>query len=532
MRNKLSLLILLILLTVPLYIFSGQGLGSGPEPGENKTHASPTKIKAPEFPEDMEWLNTGGKPVRLADLRGKIVLLDFWTYCCINCMHVIPDLKKLEAKYPNNLVVIGVHSAKFPNEQVTENIRQAILRYKLEHPVVNDGEFQVWLSYGVSAWPTLILIDPEGYIIAVYSGEGNYEEIDRQIDGYIKWWRQTDKKLDETPFTAVLEKLPSGPSSLYFPGKILADPNKDRLFISDSGHNRIVITRRDGQVLDIAGSGESGAKDGTFEEADFFHPQGMALDGDILYVADTENHLIRRLDIASRTVSTIAGTGQQAGFLSVGGLGTRAALSSPWDLSLIGNDLYIAMAGTHQIWVMDLANALVEPYAGTRREGIRDGTLDGSDWAQPSGISSDGKRLYVADSETSSIREIDTDAKRVRTIVGRGLFIFGDKDGKSSEVRLQHPLGVLYHDGLLYVADTYNHKIKVINPAENTSRTFLGSGNPGYKDGNGAEFYEPGGLDFIDGKFYIADTNNNAIRVADTAGNVTTLEIKGLKPHL
>ncbi|MFQ5863368.1 MAG: thioredoxin-like domain-containing protein, partial [Candidatus Brocadiales bacterium] len=190
---RLSLLsvFLLIFLTVPVSTLSG----------EAKTQASPTKIKAPEFPEGMEWLNTGGKPIRLADLRGKMVLLDFWTYCCINCMHVIPDLKKLEARYPNNLVVVGVHSAKFINERVTENIRQAVLRYGIEHPVVNDNELRIWSAYGVHAWPTQVLIDPEGFIIAGYTGEGNYEEIDRQIDGYIKWFRQKNQ-LNEAPFTA------------------------------------------------------------------------------------------------------------------------------------------------------------------------------------------------------------------------------------------------------------------------------------------------------------------------------------------
>ncbi len=516
-----------------MWMLSGlSGPGPGQVSGEDKTHASPVRMKAPEFPEGMEWLNTGGKPVRLADLRGKMVLLDFWTYCCINCMHVIPDLKRLEAKYPNNLVVIGVHSGKFTNERETENIRQAILRYGLEHPVVNDNEFHIWNTYGVRSWPTLILIDPEGNFVSEYSGEGNYGEIDRQIDGHIRWFRQEGRKLDETPFSTDLERRRPGPSPLSFPGKILADPANDRLFIADSGHNRIVITYRDGQVLDAAGSGEEGAEDGTFEEASFFHPQGMALasDGNTLYVADTENHLIRRLDLTSRTVTTVAGTGKQADFLSVGGLGTKAALSSPWDLALVGKKLYIAMAGMHQIWVMDLTNTLVQPYAGNGREGIIDGSLDRSEWAQPSGISSDGKKLYVADSETSSIREIDTDAEWVRTIVGSGLFIFGDVDGKSNEARLQHPLGVLYRDGLLYVADTYNHKIKVINLMENTSKTLLGSGSPGRKDGDGSEFYEPGGLDYADGRFYIADTNNHAVRVADLDGNVTTLTVKGFKP--
>ncbi|MCQ4574741.1 MAG: thioredoxin-like domain-containing protein [Candidatus Brocadiales bacterium] len=524
-RYWVPLLLLLFFLAVPV-----RTLLPDSGPGEHKTQASPMKIKAPEFPEGMEWLNTGGRPVRLAELRGKMVLLDFWTYCCINCMHVMPELKKLEARHPNNLVVIGVHSAKFTNERVTGNIRQAMLRYGLEHPVVNDSEFRIWNAYGVRAWPTLVLIDPEGNFVSVYSGEGNFEDIDRQIEQYVKWYRQKDM-LNETPSVDIFDRLETEPTPLSFPGKILADPDNDRLFIADSGHNRIVITRRDGQVLDVAGSGEEGVEDGGFEEAGFSHPQGMALDGDVLYVADTENHLIRRLDLTSRTVTTIAGSGRQADFLSVGGLGTKAALSSPWDLELVGgNKLYIAMAGLHQIWVMDLGNNLVQPYAGSRREGIRDGVLDKSEMAQPSGIASDGKKLYVADSETSSVREIDTESGRVRTVIGRGLFIFGDRDGNSNEARLQHPLGVAYRDGLVYVADTYNHKIKVIDPAEGTSNTFLGSGRPGHEDDGGIEFYEPGGLDFAGGKLYIADTNNHAIRVADLSGNVTTLSIVGIKP--
>ncbi len=527
-HNKLYKFVLLpILLAVPLYLLLGRS--SGPGPLENKAHASSRDMKAPEFPNGMEWLNTDGRPVRLADLRGKMVLLDFWTYCCINCMHVIPDLKRLEAKYPNELVVIGVHSAKFLNERDTENIRQAILRYGLEHPVVNDDEFRIWRTYGVRSWPTLILIDPEGNVVASYSGEGNYDEIDGQLDAEIKLFRKQGK-LNETPFKAILEKLPAGSGHLEFPGKVLADAGGKRLFISDSGHNRIVITDLDGNVLDVAGSGEEGASDGTFEKAGFFHPQGMVLseDGNTLYVADTENHLIRSLDFTKKTVTTIAGTGQQGSYFSAGGLGTKAGINSPWDLALLGNYLYIAMAGRHQIWVMDLTSTLLEPYAGNGREGIQDGTLDRSEMAQPSGISTDGSKLYVADSETSSIREIDTETGRVRTIVGRGLFDFGDSDGGGGEVRLQHPLGVVYRDGLLYVADTYNHKIKVIDPSKDTSNTYLGSGEAGHKDGNVSEFYEPGGIAFADDKFFIADTNNHVIRVADAAGNVTTLTIKGL----
>ncbi|MBI5126139.1 MAG: redoxin domain-containing protein, partial [Planctomycetes bacterium] len=426
----------------------------GPLPYKTmKTSASP-RIRAPEFPEGMEWLNTD-RPLRVADLRGKFVLLDFWTYCCINCMHVIPELKRLEKGYPTELVVIGVHSAKFSNERLTENIRQAILRYEIGHPVVNDKEMQIWQSYAVRSWPTLVLIDPEGYVIGAYSGEGNYEAIDRRLRESLAYFRPRGV-VKEEPLNLSLERDRLGPSPLSFPGKILADPLKDRLFISDSNHNRIVIATGEGKVIDVAGSGEIGRADGPFSQASFFRPQGMALQGETLYVADTENHLIRRLDLQSRTVTTIAGTGRQGGFLSLGGLGTRAELSSPWDLSLVGDKLYVAMAGSHQVWVMDLANNLVQPFAGSGREGRVDGSLEGSALAQPSGITTDGNRLFVADSETSSVREINLLTGRVNTIVGLDLFEFGDVDGQGAMVRLQHPLGIVFHEGMLYVADTYN----------------------------------------------------------------------------
>jgi hypothetical protein len=257
----------------------------------------------------------------------------------------------------------------------------------------------------------------------------------------------------------------------------------------------------------------------------------MALDGNILYVADTENHLLRRLDLQARTVATMAGTGAQARSVNVPGTGTEVALNSPWDLARIGAQLFIAMAGPHQVWVMNLETAYIEPYAGSGREDIIDAPRRQAAMAQPSGITTDGTLLYVADSETSAIRSVSLGMNGVvQTIVGEGLFEFGDKDGTGKEqVRLQHPLGVAYHDNILYVADTYNHKIKKIGPATATSTTYLGSGKPGRRDGQEPEFYEPGGLSLAAGKLYIADTNNHAIRVADLAtGEVSTLALRGL----
>jgi len=493
--------------------------------------AQKKSVPAPELSGGASWLNVS-KLLTLADLRGKVVLLDFWTYCCINCMHIIPDLKKLEAKYPKELVVIGVHSAKFQNEREAENIRQAILRYGIEHPVINDSNLAIWQAYGARAWPTLVLIDPEGNIVGSDTGEGHYEILDKLIGKLVSEFRSKNL-INEKPIPLSLEKYKLGPSSLSFPGKILADETSNRLFIADSNHNRIVITNLEGEVLEIAGNGEIGRGDGTFKDASFLHPQGMVLQGDNLYVADTENHLIRKLDLKSKTVKTIAGTGKQAAFMDTGGMGTFSSLNSPWDLVYLDGRLYIAMAGAHQIWVMDLETTVFQPFAGSGAEGRTDGLLDKSALAQPSGITVSGKRLYFADSEVSSIRYVDLEKKEVKTVVGQDLFVFGDVDGKGDEVRLQHPLGVFNHNGLVYIADTYNHRIKVLNPLDRTCRTFAGNGKAGYVDGKDARFYEPGGLSIARNKLYVADTNNHAIRVLDMkTKEVSTLQIKGLKTEV
>jgi DNA-binding beta-propeller fold protein YncE len=487
------------------------------------------KVRAPEITGGRGWLNTD-KPLSLAALKGKIVLLDFWTYGCINCIHIIPDLKKLEAKYANQLVVIGVHSAKFQNEKETENIRRIILRYEIEHPVYNDSEYAVWQSYGVRAWPTQVLIDPAGYVVGGVSGEGNYEVIDEAIGKLVTDFRAKGE-LTEEPLKLVLERAKVGDLPLAFPGKILADAKNDRLFIADSNHNRIVITKLDGTLVDTIGTGDTGAADGAFDKATFYRPQGLALAGDSLYVADTENHLIRRVDLKTRNVETIAGTGQQSREYFKTGPARSIALSSPWDLQLAGRVLYIAMAGPHQIWMLDLDKNEVSTFAGSGREARLDGTLLEAGFAQPSGIASDGKELYVADSESNIIREIDLAGRSVKTLVGGDLFEFGDVDGTGDDVRLQHPLGIITFGDKLLIADTYNHKIKELDPKTEKVTSLFGTGKPGQADGPTPSFYEPGGLTLANGHLYVADTNNHAIRVVDLkTKRASTLRINGLTP--
>jgi thiol-disulfide isomerase/thioredoxin/sugar lactone lactonase YvrE len=488
------------------------------------------QITAPDFPPGLQWLNAE-RPLSLRELRGKIVLLDFWTYCCINCMHIIPDLKRLEKKYANELVVIGVHSAKFTAERDTDNIRQAILRYGIEHPVVNDRDLEVWQQYGVHAWPTVMLIDPAGKLVGSFSGEGIYDPFDTLIAKVIAVF-DAKGQIDRRPLQLKLERQRVPESLLAFPGKVLADGASQRLFVADSNHNRIVVLNLpNATVKDVIGSGEQGMRDGSFEQATFNHPQGMALYGNLLYVADTESHTIRRVDLAARTVATVAGSGEQARGLRRGGQARSTPLSSPWDLVAHGGALYIAMAGSHQIWRMDLETNAVSPYAGSGVEGLTDGTLSTAALAQPSGITTDGEVLYVADSEVSAVRALAFGAAgRVETLVGEDLFEFGDRDGDGGVARLQHPLGVAYHDGALYVADTYNNKIKRISLRDRMVTTFAGTGAAGLRDGDAAAFNEPGGLSIAAGKLYVADTDNHAIRVVDLRSKgVETLQIQDVE---
>ncbi len=359
--------------------------------------------------------------------------------------------------------------------------------------------------------------------------------------------------LNEKPIHFSLEQTHTSQTPLRYPGKILADEAGGRLFIADSNHNRIVIAGFDGKLQHVIGSGEIGHADGDFAAATFNHPQGMALRGDTLYVADTENHLLRKIDLKNHRVATIAGTGQeQHGPHQPPGPPLKTELNSPWALCIHGSDLYIAMAGAHQIWKMPLDESAIGPYAGNGREDIVDGPLDDASFAQPSGLASDDQNLYVADSEGSSVRAVPLDpALPVRTIVGTAnlpearLFTFGDVDGPNGKARLQHCLGITYHDGRLYVADTYNDKIKVIDLKTGQCKTLVGTGKPGADDSGGtsskgvgkpAAFFEPAGLSCAAGKLFVADTNNHRIRVIDLADanagspRVTTLEISGLTP--
>jgi hypothetical protein len=441
---------------------------------------------------------------------------------------MLPQLGKLEAEFPNELVIVGVHSAKFPGERPGGSLRSAVQRNRIEHPVVNDADFQIWQEYGVRAWPTLMFIDPSGMVIGKHEGEAPAEALIEAVRDLVAQYDQYGM-IDRSPIEA-LQHEEIAESSLAFPGKILADEHSGRLFIADSGHDRVIIASLEGAVEQVIGTGARGCEDGAFHEATFWQPQGMAIDGNTLYIADTGNGTIWAADLESQTIRAVAGTGQQGLGMPEAGPALETDLRSPWDLEIHNGFLYIAMAGTHQIWRLDLSEGHIEPYAGDGVEAIRDGDRLRSWLAQPSGLAIEGDRLYFADSETSAIRFVDLPpGDQANTLVGTGLFDFGDVDGVGDQARLQHPIGLTARDGVVYVADSYNHKIKRLEPNERRVKGWLGGGEHGLQDGNGFDtaFDEPSGLSIAGSSLYIADTNNHAIRKVDlSTGNVETLTVE------
>jgi len=445
------------------------------------------RVRAPEL-RGRGWLNTGGRALTLADLKGRITILDFWTFCCINCLHVLDELRPLEEKYGDVLVVIGVHSPKFAHERDPDALAAAVERYGVTHPVLDDPDLHTWRAYTAKAWPTLSVIDPEGYVVASMAGEGHAEGLARLIDELIAVHEAKGTlHRGEGPYVP-----PSPPDTvLRFPGKAVPLPSGGFL-VSDSARHSIVELAPDAEtVLRRIGTGERGHRDGPPEEAMFSEPQGLCLlppsvaevAGYDVVVADTVNHLLRGVRLESGEVTTVAGKARPwpSGFFVTGEPDHRAHdarcvdMSSPWDVVWYRDRVIIAMAGVHQLWWFDPVKRTAGVYAGTTVEALRDGPLPDVWFAQPSGlsVSADGARLWIADSETSALRWIENDV--LHTAVGQGLFDFGHVDGRADEALLQHPLGVCaLPDGAVLVADTYNGAVRRYDPETDTVSTVAG----------------------------------------------------------
>lgn len=413
------------------------------------------------------------------------------------------------------------------------------MRLGIDHPVVNDTGFQIWDSYAVRAWPTLVLIDPHGRVAAETSGEVLAEELAEDI---VQLIQLNADLIDRTPLDLQAEN--SGPAErfLNFPAKLLLAPG-GFLFIADSGHHRILQVQLDleqkngfaGEVVRVFGSGTAGLADGPHNEARFNHPHGLALRGSVqdgtLYVADTENHAVRAVDLLRGTVRTAAGNGKKAHGSFALGKPTETPLRSPWALVSFDRYLFIAMAGSHQIWVL-IDEEQIGPFAGTGAEALVDGPVAQASFNQPSDLAFGMGHLFVADAEASAIRAISLgEETQTMTLVGQGLFEYGDRDGEGAEVRLQHPTGLALDENLLYIADTYNNKIKTLDPTTGRVETIISSSDEAEQAGSfrNAGLFEPEGIQVREGKIYIADTNNHRVVAADLdVHQLEPLELRGL----
>jgi len=464
--------------------------------------ASRARVRAPELVGAGGWLNTGGKQLTLADLRGKCVVVDFWTFCCINCLHVLDELRELEEKHRDTLVIVGVHSPKFVHEAEHQAVVDAVDRYDVRHPVLDDPRLETWKQYAVRAWPTLVVIDPEGYVVAQHAGEGHAHAIAALVaELEAEHAAKGTLRRGDGPYVAPVAE----PGVLRFPGKALRLPSGGYL-VADSGHHSLVELAEDGEtLLRRIGSGERGFADGPAGDARFSEPQGLALlpDGGIV-VADTVNHALRRVDLDTGAVTTLAGTGRQWWQNSpTSGPGPEVDLSSPWDVAWFDDRVWVAMAGTHQLWTYDPSSGQVAAAAGTTNEGLVDGPAAEAWFAQPSGLAATPERLWVADSETSALRHVsrETDGSyTVRTAVGTGLFDFGHRDGAAGQALLQHPLGVTaLPDGSVAVADTYNHALRRFDPATGEVSTLA------------TDLREPSGALVVDGDIVVVESARNRL---------------------
>jgi thiol-disulfide isomerase/thioredoxin len=516
-------------------------------------------VRAPEFAPGLEWvypgsLQAGERVPTLGALRGRVVLVDLWTYGCINCQHIAPELRALERQFDDRIAIVGVHSGKFIAERVSARVAHAAERLGVEHPVVNDRQFRLWRAWAARGWPTLALVDTAGYVAFQQAGERRAAELAGMVAALLGRAEAAGELASgPLPWHRGRALADAGPSALRYPSAVAvgaADASGARPFaVADAGHHRVLVGRlaADGRSFGVARVVGRGVRtrdvhpahwdgtnapltretfalvaDGPSDVASFDRPQGVAFaaDGVTLYVADTGNHALRTVDVATGRVRTVAGTGAR---LRTRGDRRAGAMASPWSVLVAGGgSVLVAMAGTHELWRVEPASGSAGPVAGGRGEGLMDGPPADALLAQPAGLATDGRRVWWTDAESSAVRETSPAALGVgheaggdavvRTLVGTGLFDFGLTDGEGDTARLQHPQGLAWVPGAgddgagrLLVADSYNDALRWLDPRTRRVET--------WRDG----FAEPSGVAVAGVVAYVADTNAHRVAVVDLA---------------
>ncbi|GAP64725.1 alkyl hydroperoxide reductase [Mizugakiibacter sediminis] len=458
---------------------------------------------AAEFPADLAWVNTCEPPC-LADSRGRVALIHFWSYDSVHCINQLPMLRQLENKYHDGLSVFGVHVPKYPAQRDGAAVLKAVNRHHVRHPVANDADWALWQALGIDAWPTLLLFDCEGALAGRYVGEGWQAEIDAAIGALLDDAAARDlRQFDPAPVAF----RPEPRMPLRFPSHVLATP--DRLYVSDSAQNRILECTHDGRILRQFGSGNPGHWDGRLAESGFRHPQSMVRVDDVLYVADTGNHCVRRIRLDSGATDTVLGNGSVGRQRpQVGCRPDAIGISAPSGLAAAGERLYVALAGQHQVWRLDPVRDRVDLLAGSGLAGGGDGPAFDASFAQPSALALLPGRLLVADAAGNAIRQVRLADGMVGTVAGGGAYRWGCSDGRGEAARLAHPLGIASDaQGNVYVADTLNDRVCLLDVATGMLATL----QLDYR------FREPHGLSAAAGALWVADRNAHSVVRVDIA---------------
>lgn len=463
------------------------------------------------------------------ELKGRILLLNFWNYGDVSCLQLLPGIAKIKGAFGNDVTVIGIHTPLSGHEGDYAALRRAVMRYGIDYPVVNDAEAVVRKAFHVKVWPAFALIDPQGKA-RTYEGIEGFEELKLDVAALA---RQYHGKLPREYLGLRPESEQEDYRLLNSPGKIAYVPNyrgNAALLVADSGHDRVLIVDTGGKVLEVIGSGKEGSNDGSYADARFDNPQGVLVKDDTVYIADTGNHLLRAVNLTEKKVRTLAGNTtvgnalrkEKVPALSVG-------MASPWDITFWPDmqHIAIAVAGLNQLWSYDIEAQTVSVLAGSGDKGMQDGEALQAKMAQPSGLSAMDDRLYVVDATSNSLRVLEKG--QMKTLIGSGLTQDGFADGLKDKALMQHPLAVLAtKDGVL-VADSYNHALRRYDVQRAVLERYIGSGVSGHVDGRQEQalFSQPSGLAAGEGMLYVADTNNQAVRAVNLAKNeVVSLNMK------
>jgi streptogramin lyase len=452
---------------------------------------------AMELPRSLDWLNLP-HPLRLSALRGRLCALAFVNAGSSWSLQRLHDLARLQARHGERLQVVAVHVPRFDHERDSARIVQRLGRHEFGFPIAHDVGWMAWQQYGIEAWPTVVLIDGNGVIRESVVGHGLFHELDAQVTRLMRELAEVPAPTDPIE----LRSQPHTATALRYPIGLAVSGNY--LYVADSGHHRVLECDHAGRILRQFGTGRADLLDGPAETAAFRRPHGLCLQRGALYVADSGNHAIRRIDLRSGEVLTLLGSGQPGptspGLVPAPG---SVTLDHPRAMAVAGDALLIATSGDNRIWQYDLGTRSLQVAAGSGELAVNDGTGEEAAFAEPVALAAVQQLVYVCDGAGSAIRSLNIRNRQVATLVGQDPWNHGHADGARSEALLQDPQAIALDPDapMLWIADCGNDLLRTLRLGGGELETY-----PLPRPLHG-----PSGLAVADGVVWIADTDAHAV---------------------